>query len=58
MTEETVFDYGQSSSNGDGIGGWNMREIAKQSHGSVNLHYNPLADDGFMIEYEIILPTV
>lgn len=58
MTEKTVFDYGQSSSNGDGIGCWNVREIVKQSHGSVNFHYNPLAGDGFMIEYDIILPTV
>lgn len=58
MTEESVFDYSQTSGNGEGIGGWHVREIVKQSHGSVSLHYNPRADDGFMIEYEIILPIV
>ena len=56
MTEESVFDYCQTSGNGEGIGGWHVREIVKQSHGSVSLHYNPLAK--FMIEYDIILPTV
>jgi sensor histidine kinase regulating citrate/malate metabolism len=58
MTEDSVFDYSQTSGNGEGIGGWHLREIVKQSHGSVILHYNPTAEDGFMIDYEIILPTI
>ena len=58
MTEDSVFDYSQTSGNGEGIGGWHVREIVKQSHGSVILHYNPTAEDGFMIDYEIILPTI
>ena len=58
MTEESVFDYCQTSGNGEGIGGWHVREIVKQSRGSVKFHYNPMAEDGFMIEYQIILPTV
>lgn len=58
MTEKTVFDFGQTSGNGEGIGCYHIQEIVKQLHGSVKLHYNPLADYGYMIEYEIILPTV
>ncbi len=56
MTEKTVFDFGQTSGNGEGIGCWHMQEIVRQSRGTISLHNNPTGMEGFTIEFEIILP--
>lgn len=56
MTEKTVFDFGQTSGNGEGIGCWHMQEIVRQLRGTISLHNNPTEMEGFTIEFEIILP--
>lgn len=56
MTPPRVFEYGQTSSYGDGIGGWLIKDAVEHFHGKVFLNSYDLSECLYAIEYKMIFP--
>lgn len=59
MDKERVFTYGQSSGKGEGLGGWQIKNIVKHYGGIVDLDSNDGSEtDGFTVAYVMTFPVV
>ena len=59
MDKDRVFTYGQSSGKGEGLGGWQIKNIVKHYGGIVDLDSNDGSDtDGFTVAYVMTFPVV
>lgn len=58
MTPEKVFTIGEHAGKGDGIGGWQMKNIVEHYGGAIDLINSTDDDSFFKIEYQIVLPII
>ena len=59
MDEDRVFTYGQSSGKGEGLGGWQIKNIVKHYDGRVELKNGDGSDtEGFTVAYIITFPVI
>ena len=58
MSAEKVFTWSESSSDGDGIGGWQIRQIIEHFRGEVTIVESQSDKDNFTLAYKIILPLI
>lgn len=56
MNAEKLFTWGEG--NGTGIGMWHVRNIIEHYGGEIHFHQYDDTDDGFGIEFEILLPLI
>lgn len=56
MTPEKVFQWGESS-DGTGLGGWQLANIARNYDGYVKMNCYPEDREGFSVEYELGFPV-
>ena len=58
MDEGRIFTYGQSSSNGNGIGGWQIKNIVEHYGGKIKIEsHDGSLTDGFTVAYVMIFPV-
>ena len=58
MTPEKVFVLGEHAGKGDGIGGWQMKNIVEHYGGTIDLINRTDDESYFKIEYQIVLPII
>ena len=58
MTPEKVFVIGEHAGKGNGIGGWQMKNIVEHYGGAISLVNHTNEESYFKIEYEIVLPII
>lgn len=58
MTPEKVFLIGEHAGKGNGIGGWQMKNIVEHYGGTIDLVNNTDDEFFFKIEYQIVLPII
>ena len=58
MTPEKVFLIGEHAGKGDGIGGWQMKNLVEHYGGTIDLVNRTDDESYFKIEYQIVLPII
>ena len=59
MDEGRIFTYGQSSGKGEGLGGWQIKNIVEHYGGIVNVESNDGSDtNGFTVAYVMRFPVI
>lgn len=56
MNPEKVFNWGEGK--GSGLGGWHIKRIVEHFGGTVSVRDIEDSDDGYTVEYEIIVPLI